>query len=75
MIDKEHPPSIRVLIDVVRATGLSAPKALVFDSSDPFPGSAISGGVMSILPDDPERDGGLLQGLWILFRDRLAVFS
>jgi hypothetical protein len=44
MIDEKHPTSIRVLIDVVGATGLSAPKALGFDSSNPFPGCAISEG-------------------------------
>jgi hypothetical protein len=44
MIDKKHPMSIRALIDVMGATSLSAPKALVFDSSNPFPVCAISEG-------------------------------
>lgn len=41
MIDKQHPASIRVLIDMVGAAGFSAAEALVFDGPDPFPGGAV----------------------------------
>jgi hypothetical protein len=41
MIDKQHSASIRVLVDMVGATGFSAAEALIFDGPDPFPGGAI----------------------------------
>ena len=44
VIDKEHPASVRVLIDMVGAAGFSAPEALVFDGPDPFPGGAVAYG-------------------------------
>jgi hypothetical protein len=41
MIHKQHPASIRVLVDMVGAAGFSAAEALVFDGPDPFPGGAV----------------------------------
>lgn len=41
MVDKKHPATIRVLIDVVRAFGFSTLEAFVFNRSDPIVRSKI----------------------------------
>ena len=76
MIDKQHSPSIRVLIDVVGAAAFSASEAFILYGSDPFPsGADCVRGRPPYLKYESERDWRFFENFRIFFGNQFTIFG